>query len=181
MANRDQNAFFHELYDATHEKVLAYIIVKCGNTEDISDIFQETYMEIVSVIRKHGIAYMKNPEAFVMQIAKRKIYRHYKLLERLRATMGWSDLAEDYSENSNMEKVSFEEGIMNQVTIDLAMQYLGQQEEQIKKIFYLHYYMDKTIKEVSELLLINESTVKSKLYRTLKGIRKYLLEEDGVI
>lgn len=53
MADHNQEDFFNELYDATHEKVLAYKIVKCGNTEDVADIFQETYTEIVKVIRKH--------------------------------------------------------------------------------------------------------------------------------
>lgn len=180
MANQDQNAFFHELYDATHEKVLAYIIVKCGNTEDIADIFQETYTEIVRVIRKRGIAYMDHPEAFVMQVARRKVYRHYKLLERLRDSVGRLASSADGQERGDRE-VSLEERIMNQAAIDLAVKYLNQQDEQIKKIFYLHYYMDKTLREISELLRIKESTVKSKLYRTLKAIRIYLLEEEGVL
>ena len=33
---------------------------------------QETYTEVVKIIRKHGISYFKQPDALVMQIAKRK-------------------------------------------------------------------------------------------------------------
>ena len=72
MINHNQDDFFNELYDTTHEKIFAYIIVECGNTEDVADIFQKTYTEIVRVIRKHGIEYFKKPEAFVMQVAKKE-------------------------------------------------------------------------------------------------------------
>ena len=84
MINQAQDDFFNELYASTNQKVLAYIIVKCGKTEDVADIFQETYTEVVKIIRKHGISYFKQPDALVMQIAKRKIFRHYKLKEKLR-------------------------------------------------------------------------------------------------
>lgn len=55
MINKAQDDFFNELYASTNQKVLAYIIVKCGKTEDVADIFQETYTEVVKIIRKHGI------------------------------------------------------------------------------------------------------------------------------
>ena len=83
MINQAQDDFFNELYASTNQKVLAYIIVKCGKTEDVADIFQETYTEVVKIIQKHGISYFKQPDALVMQIAKRKIFRHYKLKEKV--------------------------------------------------------------------------------------------------
>lgn len=176
----DQNTFFSELYDATHEKVLAYIIVKCGNTEDIADIFQETYTEVVSTIRRRGIAYLKNPEAFVMQIAKQKVYRHYKLLQRLR---GWEQVRvfdEMNPEDTGIEDISFEESFMTKITADMAFTYLSEKDELTKKIFYLYYYMDKSIKEIAELFSIKESTVKNRLYRTLKELREYLTKKGMV-
>ena len=51
MINQAQDDFFNELYASTNQKVLAYIIVKCGKTEDVADIFQETYTEVVKIIK----------------------------------------------------------------------------------------------------------------------------------
>ncbi|MCM1246580.1 MAG: sigma-70 family RNA polymerase sigma factor [Roseburia sp.] len=180
MANHDQNAFFDELYDATHEKVLAYIIVKCGNTEDVADIFQETYTEIVKVICKHGIDYFKNPEAFVMQVAKKKIYRHYKLLERLRGIEETYDFDESNLNNIEIEQVSFAELAATKEMVETAISYLKQKDELTKKIFYLYYFLDKSIKEIARLFSVKESNVKNKLYRTLKELREYLLKEGMV-
>lgn len=53
MINKAQDDFFNELYASTNQKVLAYIIVKCGKTEDVADIFQETYTEVVKLSLIH--------------------------------------------------------------------------------------------------------------------------------
>lgn len=180
MAIQNQNDFFNELYDATHERVLAYIIVKCGNTEDVADIFQETYTEVVKVIRKHGIEYFKKPEAFVMQIAKKKIYRHYKLLERLRGIEETYDFGDSNLKSIEIEQISFDELMMTKETVEAAVSYLAKKDELTKKVFYLYYFMDKSIKEIADLFSVKESTVKNKLYRTLKELREYLLKKGMV-
>lgn len=40
---------FNEIYDRTHQKILIYITGKCHKVEDISDIFQDTYMEMIGI------------------------------------------------------------------------------------------------------------------------------------
>lgn len=180
MDEQEKELFFDELYEKTHQKVLAFIIAKCGNTEDISDIFQETYMEVVRVIKKRGPVYIKKPEAFVMQVAKRKIYRHYHFLERLREVENNFDFTEDVIEYVEFQEISFEEKMMNQFTIKAAFDYLVKKDVLTKKIFYLYYYMGKPIKEIADLLSVKESNVKNRLYRTLKELRKYL-QNEGMI
>lgn len=174
---RESKYFFNKLYDATYEKVLSYITAKCGKTADIEDIFMETYTEVVSIIRKRGTGYIKNSEAFVLKIAKRKIYRHYSLLQHIVEFRATYNYEEDSMESVDDEKISLEEGMMNSLTVDKAVAYLGEKDELTKKVFYLHYYMDKTIKEIAELLSIGESNVKNRLYRTLKELREHLIKE----
>ena len=45
----------------------------------------------------------------------------------------------------------------------------------IAKIFYLYFILDMTFKEIAEMLEMNESTVKSNLYRLLKNIKEIFL------
>ena len=111
MINQAQDDFFNELYASTNQKVLAYIIVKCGKTEDVADIFQETYTEVVKIIRKHGISYFKQPDALVMQIAKRKIFRHYKLKEKLRGIekMNYYNILSSDENDIAVQQTSFDD------------------------------------------------------------------------
>lgn len=178
MAEQDQDAFFDELYDATHEKVLAYIVAKCGNTEDIADIFQETYTEIVRVIRRHGTAYLKNSQAFVMQVAKRKVYRHYKISQRVRNIFERYGQMEEAGEDLREEGVSLEERLLTKMAVERAVYYLARKDELTKKVFYLHYHMELTIKEIAALLCLKESNVKNRLYRTQRELRACLEKEE---
>ena len=131
----------------------------------------------IQVIRRHGIEYLKKPEAFVMQVAKRKIYRHYKFKERLCGVEETYDFGEPNLENVDIEQISFDEFMITKETVQSAISYLKNKDELTKKIFYLYYFIDKSIKEIADLFSVKESNVKNKLYRTLKEIRQYLLKE----
>lgn len=170
MINKAQDDFFNELYASTNQKVLAYIIVKCGKTEDVADIFQETYTEVVKIIRKHGISYFKQPDALVMQIAKRKIFRHYKLKEKLRGIEEMNDY--------NILSADENDIAISKETVQSVFTYLSAKDELTKKIFYLYYYMDKNISEIALLFSVKESTIKNRLYRTLRELRQNLDKED---
>lgn len=160
--------------------MLSYIIAKCGNTEDIADIFQETYTELVRVLQRRGVAYVKNPDAFVMQIAKRKVYRHYKWLERWRGREKEWDDGEIEGAQVGPMPVSFEDLVLTKATVERAVVYLKQKDDLTRKIFYLHFYMDKRLREIAELLDVKESTVKNRLYRTLKELKNYLVTEGMI-
>ena len=54
MSNPNIASRFDDIYDSTNQAVLAFITAKCKNTADISDIFQDTYMELYQVLIKRG-------------------------------------------------------------------------------------------------------------------------------
>ncbi len=56
--------------------------------------------------------------------------------------------------------------------IDKIWKYLNSIDVDVAKIFYLHYILDMTFKEISYSLKMKESTVKTILYRSLKNLRK---------
>lgn len=128
MINQAQDDFFNELYASTNQKVLAYIIVKCGKTEDVADIFQETYTEVVKIIQKHGISYFKQPDALVMQIAKRKIFRHYKLKEKLRGIekMNYYNILSSDENDIAVQQTSFDDIAISKETVQSVFTYHSQ-------------------------------------------------------
>ena len=81
MADQTAVTFFNNIYDETYQRSLRYVTKKCSHAEDIADILQEIYTEVYSVIAKKGIEYVHNPEAFVMQVTKSKVSKHYSLAE----------------------------------------------------------------------------------------------------
>ena len=72
MSNPNTVSRFDDIYNSTNKSVLAFITAKCRNTADISDIFQDTYVELYQVLIKRGAEYITSEKAFVLKIKKQK-------------------------------------------------------------------------------------------------------------
>jgi len=168
---------FEEIYNATHNAALTLITAKCSRTADISDIFQDTYMELYQAIKKRGVGYITNDKAFVLRLAKQKLARYYSLQERLRmfVSAGTHETG-DSADLTDFEADSFltEDFAIDQITVDEARQYIHSRPEIVQKVFYLFYNVGLTIPEIASALAIGESQVKNRLYRTLKELRNLL-------
>ena len=64
-----------------------------------------------------------------------------------------------------------EEDIINQENVEKIWNYLNNKNVLIAKIFYLYYALGLKISEISKELEINESTIKTYIYRTLKELK----------
>lgn len=77
-----------------------------------------------------------------------------------------------------VQQTSFDDIAISKETVQSVFIYLSAKDELTKKIFYLYYYMDKNISEIALLFSVKESTIKNRLYRTLRELRKNLDKED---
>ena len=162
---------FDKLYYDTYQDVLKYIVINCSNIEDVKDIIQNVYLEVIKKMNK----------SYIIGIAKNKIKDYYRFNYKVKITSLFSnikdnkniDLVDTIDANIDIEKI-----IINKHDINLVWQYLKKQKTIIAKIFFLYYYMDYSIKDISLALNINESNVKNYLYRTLKKLNS-LMEGKG--
>lgn len=183
MVDHNTTTLFNDMYDSTNRKVLGYITARCGNTADIRDIFQETYMELYRVLLKRGPDYIENGEAFVMKLARQKVFRYYSLLDRLKNIIPLYSKNEEGDEVSPAElepsELSVEESVSDEVLADDLRKIISTKPVETRKIFHLYYSLDMTIPEIARLLSVSESHVKNRLFRTLKELRGLYFEKDG--
>ncbi|MCL2571415.1 MAG: sigma-70 family RNA polymerase sigma factor [Defluviitaleaceae bacterium] len=166
---------FEDIYNSTQKLCLTFITAKCKRTADVADIFQDTYVELYKVMKKHGTDYVDNHEAFVLWLAKKKLAKYYSMLTRLSifiSTKTRNEKADIYEQED--EAFASEDFAVNHAILESAKKFIESQPEVVQKIFYLHYELDLTLREIAEALEMNESTVKSRLYRSLKELRKVL-------
>ena len=189
MPETDIISLFNAIYDSTNKPVLSFITARCGNTSDIGDIFQDTYMELYQVLDKHGAEYVTDGKALVFKIAKRKLARNYSALKRLQIFVSMTMTVKNENDESGEIDIadtdidyyltdSTEDYVVNQILLDDSRQFIRQKPEDVKKIFYLFYDVGLSIPEIAQRLSMKESNVKNKLYRTVKEIQN-LLEKGG--
>jgi RNA polymerase sigma-70 factor (ECF subfamily) len=178
MAGQDVASRFNEMYDSTYKAALSFITAKCGNTADIRDIAQETYMELYQLLSKRGADYVQNDKAIVLKIARRKLAKHYSRMERLRMFVPLYAENEDGDEvlltDTEADAFLTEDFVIGQMTVESARKILTQKPEDVKKVFYMFYDLGLTIAEIAKELSMSESNGKHKLYRTLAELRSLL-------
>lgn len=176
MVDQQITTLFNKVYDETYGKILTYVTGKCGNTEDISDIMQEIYLEVYTVFLKKGVKYIKNTDAFVYKVAKSKVYRHYTLAEKLKRFIPLFAKNEDDEEvnvaDLNLMDTDLEENVANKWLLNQIALYISAKPDIVRRIFYLFYSCDLSIAQIAKKLSLSETSVKNKLYRTVKEIRE---------
>lgn len=178
MKNESIEDVFNKIYDETYHKCVVYVTCKCKNTEDIPDILQDTYTELYKTLLKKGNDYIKNTQAYVLRIARSKVYDHYSLYDKFKDIIplfGKNKEDEEYitidinvdTFNNKLESNTIYKDSLNEIWSYIQIKSRG-----VQKAFYLFYYSDMKICDIAKELGENESTIKNRIYRTTNEIRE---------
>lgn len=165
---------FEQIYKETSKNVLKYIISNCTNVEDANDLLQETYFSYYRAYKKGQV--IDNDYYYLIGIAHKKINEFYRKKYKWK-NLFFSLIRKNSEEEANLLDIvpsdfDLEKIIIQKYELNDFTKFLFSKKQIIIKTFYLYFYFDMTTKEVSRKLNINESTIKSYLYRTLKEYRK---------
>ena len=172
----DLNSFEY-LYNETYNNTLKYVVCKCCNLEDVNDIIQDIYVDFYKLLKKNSVIELNNVNAFIIGIAKNKVKKYYGFKYKIQ-NMFIPNSVDDIALSKISSDINIEELVLKNINTIEMWDFIKKKKAVIGKIFYLHYTLDMTIKDISEKLEINESTVKSHLYRTLKELSATFKKES---
>ena len=165
----DNAAYYSELYSATYRRMYGYAVRSARHIADIDDILQNAYIACWRRI-KTGFR-PANPESYVFTAVKNSIRSYYRLKRHENAELAFTDdpdgapnelaalLAEDISDT-----------VADKITADGIWRELFSGDGLTARIFLLYFRQNCTIAETAKCLGVSESTVKNRMYRTLKSL-----------
>jgi RNA polymerase sigma-70 factor (ECF subfamily) len=168
---------FEKLYNDTYGNTLKYIVCKCSDLEDVNDIIQDVYVDFYKLLKKNDVLELTNVNAFLIGIAKNKVKKYYGLKYKLKSMFISNTDDLDIQNMPNVD-VFLEEIVINNYDKQKLWSFVKNKKSIIGKIFYLHYSLEMTIKQIAEELNINESTVKNHLYRTIQELNTAFKRES---
>lgn len=136
--------------------------------EDEEEILLDVYLTLWKNQKKLDINKKITP--YIAGITKNLIF---KKLRNKKITYNIEDYQDKIISLSNIDIICFQNDT-NKKIID----YIENMKEEDKNIFINYYYQGMKIKEISLLLNISESKVKSKLYRIRKKLQKKFKKEE---
>lgn len=177
MIDQETLNLFDELYFATYQDVLRYVVINCVNIDDVKDIVQNIYLDVLKLLNKNKATLNKG---YIIGIAKHKVKDYYRFNYKNKILSLFSNIKDEDDINlidTISSDIDVEKDLLNKENLDYIWQYLKKQRVVISKIFYLYYYENYSIKDISKTLNISESNVKNYLYRTLDKLNS--LMKDG--
>ena len=139
---------------------------KLNNEQDIEDAVQETI-----ILAFQHIKDLKKPEYFKTWLIKILINKCYSIYNSRK-----QHLTEEYSENINLH-MDVENNSVDKVNDSLFFNFLMKQLNDDERIALTLYYVENlTNKEIGNILEEKEGTVKSRISRGRKKLKKYLEE-----
>ena len=126
-----------EIYEDTYKDVLKFVVSKCNSPDDINDLMQIIYLKFYKRLRKKEdiLDYKK----YLITIAKNEVYKHYGLLQRIKAQIPvFSKVeGEDFSEIEL--ELSTEDITYNSLLYKDLWGYIKRQDLLTFKIFILYF------------------------------------------
>lgn len=171
----DRELVLQNMY-ACYKKVVSFLMKQGLSYEDAQDAAQDTYIEAMSYIDNlHNTDCMEN---WLFAIARRVASKYFK---KNRKKKDYEDSIEDYELDkslalsiSDKDKVDDALGISKKEILYNNILKLDEKEQKIIVLYYVYGY---EYREISELLKINHSTVRSKSKRAKEKLRR-LMELD---
>jgi len=162
----DNRASQKALYDIYAPKMKA-ICQRYSNPEEAKDILQEGFLKVFSKINSYSN--QGSFEGWIKRIMINTAINHYKKNNKIKH-IGISEVENLSSEEDSESDLIFQAGYSEK---DL-MTALCSLPEPFKIVFNLYYIEDHSHLEISNLLSIDESTSRTRLFRAKKILKEYL-------
>lgn len=178
MINQNTLKIFDDLYDKTYKNVLKYVVCNCSNVEDINDIIQNIYMEVLKKIQNEVV--FNNESAYIMGIAKNKVNEYYRHKYKVKIISLFAKKDDEEFNIDIPDSFDLELDYIKNEDINFIWEFLKKKKNIIFKVFYLYYYEEISIKDISKTLNISQSNIKHYLYRTINELKEVMKERNDI-
>lgn len=144
------------------------------NKEEADELYQDTFLKAVEICDR--IDRESNPKSYLLSIAA-KLWKNRK---RKFAWRGRIAAVESYQEEFDYGDGPWEpvqgpeEELLEKEKQEMVAKAVGSLKDEYRVPMYLCYALELSLKEIGRILHLPEGTVKSRLYKARKEVKKYL-------
>ena len=164
-----KNEQFSHIYDQYIDKIYRFVYLKVGSQEIAEDVTSKVFIKGWEAFQS-AVEEIKNPGAFLYQIASNAVVDHYR--EKGRSKVVSADASPEISDpGTNAQDKAILSADISQ--IKKGIQKLKKEHQ---NIIIWHYLEDMPIANIAELLGKPAGTVRVMLHRGLKDLKDIIKE-----
>ena len=164
-----QNEQFSQIYDQYIAKIYRFVYLKVDSQETAQDITSKVFLKGWEAFQVQRDA-VKNPGAFLYQIARNAVVDHYRAKGRSK------EVSADASPEIVDPRADAKEQAILSADISAIKQSIKKLEPEYQDIIIWHYLDDMTIPEIAKLVDRPAGTVRVMLHRGLKDLKGLVQE-----
>jgi RNA polymerase sigma-70 factor (ECF subfamily) len=160
---------FLEIYEAYHDELFRFCLLRTRNRDEALDRVQETFIKTWDYLRTGKK--LDQVRGFLYRVAKNTIIdaSRKKTTTSLDALMEQSSGYQPPADDTDFEK--------NHIIKESLLE-LYNLPEHHREILQLRFLQDLTLQEIAQIYQENENTISVRIHRALKQARNLLTEQD---
>lgn len=175
------NRAFDLLLSRNQSKLFSYILFVVRDNDKANDIFQETFVKVITKLHEKKYTTSGKFSAWIMRIAHNVIMDKYRDIraQNVVETSSDNDLSNLRSEgilDTNVEEKFVNDQIMDDVKKMMNLLPASQRE-----VVYMRFYQEMSFKEIAEATGVSINTSLGRMRYAILNLRRMAKENDIVL
>ena len=163
------NEQFSQIYDQYIDKIYRFVFLKVDSQETAQDITSKVFTKGWEAFSAQGST-VKNPGAFLYQIARNAVIDHYRGKGRSKV------VPVDASPDLADQNLSAHDKAVLNADIGILTKSIKKLSKEHQDIIILHYLEDMPIDDIAQLMGRPAGTIRVMLHRGLKDLKDIVQE-----
>ena len=163
--NMEQNDRFAQIYRATKDPLLRYLVPRVRAAADVEDLLQEIYRKLLGRLYRGDV---RDPLAYLYGIAKKELARFYRGKAQMLA------FEQPLSDTIPDDAPPPDETALSLALTDTVWAVVRTEPLPSYQAFVLYYGFELTTPEIAKELHMTEEAVRKRLERTRNKVRRAL-------
>jgi RNA polymerase sigma-70 factor (ECF subfamily) len=156
-----------ELIRSYYNEIFGFLRRQVSHPENAKDLTQEVFISMLGTIASYDPKRSAGFRTWLYKIATNKVVDYF----RSRSYKSQSRML-PFDEIPLVSEEDFTKRLADMDFSKIVCEYIGSFESDTQQIFRLHIFGDYSFVQISAMLEMPESSVKSKYYRLIKQLRK---------
>ncbi|MDE6557196.1 MAG: sigma-70 family RNA polymerase sigma factor [Duncaniella sp.] len=167
----NNNEAFDTLLERHQQKLFSYIFHIVKSKELADDIFQETFMKVITTIRQGGYSECGKFSAWLLRIAHNLIIDHYRQ-ERVENVVSTDETDADLLNRRDLTDETVEDRLVSlQINDDVRRIVMALPDPQ-REVLIMRYYRNMSFKEIADATSVSINTALGRMRYAILNMRR---------
>lgn len=178
MYSKGNDKAFDELLTRYQSKLYSYIYFIVRNVTLAEDLFQETFMKVITTIRQGNYAESGRFGAWLTRIAHNLIIDYFRQ-DKSENTVSNDETEMDLFNDMSLSDDDVETKLVNSQVLSDVRRLIGALPTSQREVVYMRFYQDLSFREIADLTGVSINTALGRMRYALINMRR-LADEKGI-